>query len=348
MGTPFLFVADADMRAAGGLDIPAAMADLRMALALWRDGMAEMPAENSVTLGEASLARAYALPARLGGNVQWAGVKWTAHRPALGDGAPAVVSVTMVNDAMTGLPIGIVESALLTATRTAAVSALVLQHAASASLRRVTVLGAGVQAATHLRMLAALFPDLHAVTLWNRTPSRARALAACQEYPWPVSVSEGLAEALADADAVITCTAASVPILDESVMRPGRIVLQVGYHEVSFDAIDRADVVLVDLWGEFRLTSAKSLFQMHRAGRFAQTRVAADLAALVLDGWHPPAQACVYFSSFGLNVFDVALAGRVLRDAAAMKRGTALTLAGPRCQDVGCNPLWDCTTNTTP
>ncbi len=328
MGIPVRFVGDADMRAAGGLDIPAAIADLRTALALWREGSAEMPPEHSVTLGEGSLARAYALPARLGGPCQWAGVKWTAHRPALDDGLPAVMSVTMVNDAMTGLPIGIVESALLTATRTAAVSALVLQHAASASLRRVTLLGAGVQAATHMRMLAALFPDLHAVTLWNRTADRARALAAGQDYPWPVHVAEDLALACSEADAVITCTAASAPILDASVMRSGRTILQVGYHEASFDAIDRADVVLVDLWGEFRLTSAKSLFQMHRAGRFPQARVAADLAALVLDGWRPPAQACVYFSSFGLNIFDVALAGRVLRDAAALALGTVLTL-GP-------------------
>ena len=217
-----------------------------------------MPPENSVTLGEGSLARAYALPARLGGPCQWAGVKWTAHRPALDDGLPAVMSVTMVNDATTGLPMGIVESALLTATRTAAVSALVLQHAASAGLRRVTLLGAGVQAATHVRMLAALFPNLHAVTLWNRTADRARALAAGQDYPWPVHVAEDLAFACSEADAVITCTAASTPILNASVMRPGRTILQVGYHETSFDAIDRADVVLVDLWGEFRLTSAKS------------------------------------------------------------------------------------------
>jgi ornithine cyclodeaminase len=89
MGIPFRFVGEADIRAAGGLDIPAAIADVRMALALWRDGMAEMPPENSVTLGEGSLARAYALPARLGGASQWAGVKWAAHRPALDDGAPA-------------------------------------------------------------------------------------------------------------------------------------------------------------------------------------------------------------------------------------------------------------------
>jgi ornithine cyclodeaminase len=236
------------------------------------------------------------------------------------------MSVTVVNDAATGLPIGLVESALLTATRTAACSAIALQLGAAAPLRRIALLGAGVQAAAHLRMLAALFPGLEMLTLWNRHPERSQATLVSVAPLLPVRLEPALDAAIAGADAVICCTAATTPILDADAMRPGRIVLQVGYHEVSFDAIDRADAVLVDLWGEFRLTSAKSLFQMHRAGRFPAERVSADLATLVLDGWRPAPGACVYFSSFGLNLFDVALAGRVLRDAAARGIGTVLTL----------------------
>ena len=102
--------------------------------------------------------------------------------------------------------------------------------------------------------------------------------------------------------------------------------VQVGYHEVSFNAIDRADAVLVDLWGEFCRTSAKSLFQMYRAGRFDAARVVADLAQIVLDGWRPASKARIYFSSFGLNLFDVALATRVLRRADATGVGRMLTL----------------------
>ena len=321
---PLRFLSRRDVRDAGGLDVAAAMADVRGALALWRAGDAEMPAEISVPL--AAPGRAYALPARLGGATGLVGVKWTAHRPPLDDGAPPIVSVTLVNDAATGLPVGIVESAQLTAVRTAAVSALALQLGASAPLRRVTLLGAGVQAAAHLRMLAAVLPGLEEVTVWNRTPGRVPAMLDAVAAPWPVMAASDLAQALAHADAVVCCTAATAPILGVDAVRPGRMVVQVGYHEVSFDAIDRTDIVLADLWGEFRLTSAKSLFQMHRAGRFAADRVAADLPALVLDGWRPPAGASVYFSSFGLNLFDIALAGRVLRDAAARGIGTVLSL----------------------
>ena len=177
------------------------------------------------------------------------GVKWTAHRPRLDDGASPIVSVTLVTDAATGLPVGIVESAQLTATRTAAASALALLHGASAPIRQVAVLGAGVQAAAHLTMLATVFPELQRVTLWNRSPGRAKALIDSTATPWPVVQATTSQQAVEDADAVMTCTAATEPILQGDAARPGRMILQIGYHEAAFDLIDLADIVLVDLWG---------------------------------------------------------------------------------------------------
>ena len=150
---------------------------------------------------------------RLGGATGLVGVKWTAHRPPLDDGAPPIVSVTLVNDAATGLPVGIVESAQLTAVRTAAVSALALQLAPAHLCGRVTLLGAGVQAAAHLRMLAAVLPGLEEVTVWNRTPGRVPAMLDAVAAPWPVMAASDLAQALAHADAVVCCTAATAPIL---------------------------------------------------------------------------------------------------------------------------------------
>lgn len=324
---PFRYLSRHDVIAAGGGAPDAAVNDVVAVLGLLRAGDAVMPVESSLPLDGSAQARVYALPARVGGAYGAAGLKWTAHRAPAADGAPQILSLTMVNDGATGRPLGIVESALLTATRTAAVSALALRTAAPGPLRRVTLLGAGAQARGHLRMLAALFPGLEAVTLWNRTPTALDRLLAIAT-PWPIHAEPDLRAALEDADAVIACTGAAEPFLGRGTVRPGRIVLQAGYHEVTFDAIDDADTVVVDLWGEFRRVSAKSIFQMHRAGRFEETRLSADLAAAVFDGWRPRPGAAVYFSSFGLNVFDVALAARVLRRAQELGIGTPLSLAG--------------------
>jgi ornithine cyclodeaminase len=316
--------------AAGGSDFALAVEDVRTTLALLRNSQATMPAENSVALDMdgAADARVYALPAGLGAPYDSVGVKWTAHRAAAA-GEPRIMSLTVVNDRRTGAPIGIVESALLTAMRTAAVSATAIVAAAPRPVRRVALLGAGMQARAHLAMLAQLFPGLEAVRAWNRSPPRlARMLARYATPPWPIERCATAQAAVDGVDVVLSCTAATSPILDAWVVRPGRIVLQIGYHEASFDAIDASTAVVVDLWGEFRLASAKSLFQAHRAGRFAAERVAADLAAAVHGGWRPHENDAVYFNSFGLNVFDVALATRVLRHAAALGLGSLLPFAG--------------------
>jgi ornithine cyclodeaminase len=328
------YLSRADVLAAGGGDVAAAVADVRAGFALLAGGGATMPAEISVALGLAGAptagARAYALPARLDGARPVAGLKWTAHRPPVADGLPSILSLTTVNDAVTGRPLGLVESAGLTVMRTAAVTALALETTAPRPLRRVAVLGAGSQADGHLAMLAALrprlAPDLVDVRLWNRTPARAETLAARHAARLPVVAVGDLAAALAEADAVLCCTAALEPVLPVDAVRPGRVVVQIGHHEAPFDAIDRAGRIVVDLWGPFAEASGKSLFRMYRAGRFTPDRVTADLAGLLTSGDRPAADDAVYVSSFGLNVFDVALAARVLARAEALGIGTPLPL----------------------
>ncbi|EKS1107137.1 ornithine cyclodeaminase [Cronobacter sakazakii] len=207
-------------------------------------------------------------------------------------------------------------------------SALALRHAAPREVKRVLLLGAGVQARAHLEMLRAHFPALSCLGLWNRTPARLESMPVAA-LPFPCEIYGDLREAQKQPwDAVITCTGAQKPFLGPEWCQPGRLIMQIGYHEVSFAAIKRATQVVVDAWGEFRHTSAKSLFQMYRAGEFADDGWSADLAALLTGAWRAAPDDCVYFSSFGLNVFDIALAARVLQRAAQENVGTALPLFG--------------------
>ncbi|WP_312184735.1 ornithine cyclodeaminase, partial [Pantoea sp. CTOTU46764] len=247
-------------------------------------------------------------------------VKWTAHRPQRPDALPAALALTLINDAQSGIPRGLLASGALTAARTAAVSALALQLAAPRPVKRVLLLGAGLHAQAHLRMLQQLFPQLEQIGVWNRSPFKLNALREVQ-------IETDLQLALAQPyDAVLTCTSADQPIIDAEAIQPGRIIVQVGYHEVSFAAIKASSKVVVDAWGDFAQRSAKSLFQMFRAGEFREQDVAADLAALLLDNWRPQPDDSVYFSSFGLNVFDIALAARVLQAAEHDELGSLQSL----------------------
>ncbi|TWF47735.1 ornithine cyclodeaminase [Neorhizobium alkalisoli] len=312
---------------AGALDWTAAVEDVHATIRLLRDGRAGMVAESVMPLGMDPRNKAYGLPAFVGGDYDAAGLKWTVHRAEpIGD-LPSISSTTIINRLADGAPVGSVESALLTRMRTAAVSAAAIRALKAGGIRSVALLGAGQHAQSHLDMLLALFPEIEAIHLWNRTRAHLDTLieqAAATAAATRLVPHANLADAIANVDVVICCTSAPQPFIDASVVRPGRLIMQIGFHEVMFETIAATDIVTVDLWGDFANKSAKSLFQMYRAGQFSAERVAADLPAILLDGWKPQADASLYFSSFGLNVFDIAFAARILRSAAAMYIGTLL------------------------
>lgn len=292
-----------------------------------------MVAESVLPMGADPREKAYGLLASLGGRFDAAGLKWTVHRARASDDLPSITSNTFINRLSDGRPLGLVESGLLTTVRTAAVSALAIECLLPAAPRSATLLGAGRQAESHLAMLIARFPSLDTIHLWNRTASRLNSLVqtlpdamlALDDNPTLVH-HQTLDAAIEETDVIVCCTSAPEPFLQPSAVRPDRLIIQAGFHEASFDTIAACDIVTVDLWGDFAETSAKSLFQMVRAGRFRPEQVAADLSGLVVDGWRPPAGSSLYFSSFGLNLFDIALAKRVLQRAEQHDIGTVLPL----------------------
>lgn len=325
--TRLRFLTQTDVATLGGNNPLLALEDVVDTVKLMRAGEADMPAETHVALSSPQ-GKVYSLPARVAGRFNATGVKWTAHRPQAQDGLPMAIAMTLLNRADNGLPQALMQSGALTATRTAAVSALAIKYASPVPAKRVLLLGAGVQAAAHLRMLRTVFPGLERIYCWNRTPQhRMEMLEAVGDLAAGVQQIDGLEDALHKPwDTLLTCTGAGQPFIGPEIVQPGRLIMQIGYHEVSFEAIDRASKVVVDSWGDYCNTSAKSLFQMYRAGLFKQSRVAADLAGLVVDGWRAAPEDCVYFSSFGLNVFDIALAARVAQEAERQNAGTALAL----------------------
>ncbi|WP_062015420.1 ornithine cyclodeaminase family protein [Aureimonas sp. AU4] len=322
------YLSRADALRAGGGDWAPALDDVREATRLLRSGEAVMVPESVLPLGGDPRANAYGLPARLGGRFDAAGLKWAVHRAEPDGEVPSITNVTLVNRLSDGRPLGFVESAHLTRMRTAAVSALAMRSLATSPIRQVAVLGAGAQARAHIEMVRELFPGVETIPVWNRTEARRDALTAdfAGKAGPPLRPAATPEDAVRDAEVVLCCTIAPEPIVGAGALRPGRLVVQVGYHEIDFALIEAADHVVVDLWGDFAERSAKSLFQMYRAGRFAPQDVSADLPALVVDGWRPAPGASVVFSSFGLNIFDIALASRLLRDAERDEIGTLLPL----------------------
>ena len=292
------------------------------------DGGAEMPPKIGVHPRPGALI--HAMPAALHGR-DLVGVKWVSAFPgnrALG--LPAIHGLVVLNDAETGVPVAVMEAGVITAVRTAAVSGVAIELFAPAGANRVAILGAGVQARSHLPVVAALVPDAD-VAIFDRHSERAEALAdVAREMPGIAAAQPaGSAEAAAgEADIVITVAS----------FGPTRQVM--GPEWLRRDAL----VVAVDfaMYASAQLAASAAAFVVDDDGQFRAYRDAGHFdgypdptttlgrAALPADGRGDESSVkagdgrTVLVTHLGVGLADVLFADAVLRRAVAEDVGVLL------------------------
>ncbi|MGH6719965.1 MAG: ornithine cyclodeaminase, partial [Alphaproteobacteria bacterium] len=93
-------------------------------------------------------------------------------------GLPTIMGSYVLIDGVTGEHKLVIDGAALTLRKTAANSALGAHYLARADARDLVMVGAGALAPHVIEAHVAARPSIRRVTVWNRTPERARRLAA--------------------------------------------------------------------------------------------------------------------------------------------------------------------------
>lgn len=172
--------------------------------------------------------------------------------PTLDPPQPSVQGLVALFSGTTGAPLMTCDGAALTFAKTAADSALGADFLARRDVRTLLMAGAGGLAAHVIAAMRAVRPSIRRILIWNRTPDRARDLAAR-------FAADGIdAEAVADLDAavpqadIISCaTMATEPILKGRLLKPGAHVDLIGAYlpsmrEADDDTARRAGRLFVD------------------------------------------------------------------------------------------------------
>lgn len=156
-----------------------------------------------------------------------------------GNAAP----LTTINGAVslfdddTGTLAAMIDFHLVTKWKTAGDSLLGALHLARDDSRSILILGAGTVAASLVEAFSAGFPGA-AFAIWNRSPSRAAALANSVENT--VAVTD-LPAAVDAADIILGATMTTDPILHGDWLRPGQHVNLIGAYRADMrEADDRA------------------------------------------------------------------------------------------------------------
>ena len=219
-------------------------------------------------------------------------------------------------DPTNGTPVALMDGTHITATRTAAGSALATRLLARVDVRVLAILGAGVQARTHADALRRVrrFAEIRVA---SRTPERATELA---EEIGGVAV-ESWEEAVRGADVVAATTHATEPVILREWLEPGVHVNSVGANPAGAGEVDPAIVrdaaVVAVEYRESTLAPPPAGASEFRDGAPSEVVELGELVAGSKPGRTSLEQISLY-KSVGVAVQDAAAAALVL--AAARER----------------------------
>jgi alanine dehydrogenase len=225
---------------------------------------------------------------------------------------PSHQALVAVFDGETGTPLAVMDGTHITAVRTGAGSAVATRALAREEAKVLAVLGAGVQARSHLDAVVRVRP-FEEVRVASRTFEHAEAVA---EEVGATAVAS-FEEAVRGADVVCCCTHASEPVLRRDWLVPGTHVCSVGASqegpELDAETVT-AGLLCVESRVAFEAPPAGS-FELH--GLDPQQAVElGEVLSGTREGRASDEQITVY-KSMGHAVEDAAAAALVLERAQA-------------------------------
>jgi thiomorpholine-carboxylate dehydrogenase len=197
----------------------------------------------------------------------------------------------------TGEPLAVMDGRVITEMRTAAVSAVAVDHLASRDAKVLGILGSGVQARSHVKALARV-RQFEEIRVWSRTEENARRFA--EEVGARVMTAQ---EVVSGADVLLTLTSSAEPVLQGRWLKRDAVVCAVGAvtperRELDDEAMRGAVVV------ESREAAGREPGDILLAKATVTAELGELLNGAVLDRRGLP----VVFKSVGVAVEDIAAA----------------------------------------
>jgi len=245
-------------------------------------------------------------------------------------GLDAHQGAVLLFDGETGVLRAVVNASAITAIRTAAVSAVATRLLARADARALAILGAGVQARSHLRAMA-VARDFARARIWSRTPEHAAAVAAEAGTPFPVDPAESAEEALRGADVVCTTTSSPEPVIRRAWLAAGAHVNAVGSSIPTARELDTETMAAAALFVDRRestVNEAGDFLFANQDGAVGPEHIRAELGELLtgeVEG-RRSAEELTVFKSLGLAVEDLAAVEHVYRRARETGAGVEVDL----------------------
>lgn len=276
--------------------------------------------------------RIIAMPCYLGGENPIAGIKWIGSREANEReyNLPRASAVIVLNDVDTNYPVAVMEGALISGMRTAAVTAIAARYLALSDFSAIACIGCGPIAKMQLKTMLQQFPSISHMHLYDFNSQSAENMQSYLKEIKPslnCKIESNARAAVCSADVVITCTTTAEPYIEYSWLKPGVFISNVSIMDVHKEVYEKADKVVVDDWEQSN-RERKIINQLVLEGRFSREKLYAELGELVV-GAKPGRESereVILLNAMGMAVDDMVCAQRFYELAEKQSIGTALPL----------------------
>ena len=241
--------------------------------------------------------------------------------------------VTPLFDADSGEPLAILDGASMNPYKTGATGAVGVDHLARADAETVGLIGSGPQARGQLRATATV-RDLTEVRVYSPTRANREAFADEMDDTLDCKVRAvgDSADAVADADIVITATTAAEPVFDGDRLEPGTHVTAMGQYDPDKRELDTTTIERSRYVPDLRervVQDAGSFIHAVEEGVVDERHVHAELGEIVAGtavGRETDAEITV-FDSGGTGIETVAAAGMLYERATERGLGSTIQFA---------------------
>lgn len=247
-------------------------------------------------------------------------------------GLPLIFATISLIDPDTGETLALIEGGSVTASRTAAASAVAARFLSRPESRRLALIGTGRQGRTHLEALLQVRP-INQVSIYDihRGSAETFRSESLEKYGIKIDIASSVEEAVKDADIIQLCTTTREPVLFGAWVRPGSHINSIASYAPTVRELDTELVLKSKMVTDSRdeaLKGAGDLLIPIREGLISGKHLYAEIGEIaggVKPGRSNPREITVY-KSMGIAAEDVVAAAYLYRRALNSQGGIEISL----------------------
>lgn len=332
----FLYLQQEEVKACGGLDMPAYVECVESGFRLHDQGLVNEPISPLIHSGGIETKRFLMHPGVVGGPDPIAGIKWIPSNPENPTklGLPRSHAITILNDPESGYPLCVMDGTLISHMRTGAVCGVGVKYLARPGAAVVGLIGAGPINRTQLWAITRTLPGLSRIQIYDLRRENAQRFVDDMGRrlglaPGMFTVVDSAESAARGADVVACATIVGLhqQYLRPDWLEPGALAVTTSVNDPTWDLVQAADLVVVDTRDQLQYTEGYVLPEAVHRGLISPDRIH-EIGAMI-TGRHPGRTGDdqrILFSPIGMAVHDLTNARRVFDNARRLGRGIELKL----------------------